>query len=93
MASFVKTNMKILRMSKGRIRLCRRCNMAEAIHGDLCAVCYEYSERMRRRELARKGKWRGPMPPKPQPCWPWPEIQFEAKKIVAGRREENEYES
>ncbi|MBE3586237.1 MAG: hypothetical protein IMW94_08790 [Thermoanaerobacter sp.] len=89
MASFVKTNMKIRRMSKGRIRLCRRCNMAEAIHGDLCAVCYEHSERMKRREAARRGKLRaaGGLTGKPGP-WPWPEIAHQCQQIISGRRDE-----
>jgi hypothetical protein len=89
MASFVKTNMKIRRMGNGRIRLCKRCGMAEAIFGDLCGNCHEYAERMKRRELARRGKLRaaGGLTGKPGP-WPWPWLASECQKIISGRRDE-----
>lgn len=74
MASFVKTNLKIRRMAQGK-RVCRRCGMAEAEIGGLCPVCREYDERLKRRELARKGKFRGELP---GPVRPWPGNLIEA---------------
>lgn len=74
MASFHKTNMKILRL-KNRVHMCKRCGIAPAEIGGLCQVCREYAERMKQREAARRGKFRGELP---RPAQPWPGNLIEA---------------
>ncbi|MCL6447614.1 MAG: hypothetical protein K6U04_05585 [Armatimonadetes bacterium] len=68
MASFHKNNMKILRL-KNKVQMCRQCRMAPAEIGGLCPTCREYNGRLKRRELSRRGKFRGELPGMVQP-WP-----------------------
>lgn len=55
--------------------------------GNICAVCWEYQERQRRKEAARWGKFRGELPGKPLPFWPPPftEAASDCKKIIRGK--------
>ncbi|MCL6449556.1 MAG: hypothetical protein K6U04_15715 [Armatimonadetes bacterium] len=69
---------------------CSRCG-TEVDHDwqvkGICIPCLEFAERRRRKEAARRGKFKGELPGKPLPYWPPPfvEAASDCKKIIRGK--------